>query len=53
MDIDLVLDSVHRLIHAKDEETITKYLKITKLTPFELGKVNNLREMAHLEKIVA
>lgn len=49
----LVLDSVHRLIHAKEKETIAKYLRITKLTPFELEKVNNLREMAHLEKIVA
>lgn len=49
----LVLDSVHKLIHAKDNETISKYLRITKLTPFELEKVNNLREMAHLEKIVA
>lgn len=49
----LVLKSVHKLIHAKDRETISKYLEITKLTPFELEKVNKLREMAHLEKIVA
>lgn len=49
----LLLESVHKLIHATKQETITKYLEITKLTPNELEKVNKLREMAGNDEIVA
>lgn len=48
----LVLEPVHKLIHAKTDKTINKYLEIAKLTPFEIEKVNKLREMAGNEKIV-
>lgn len=48
----LVLEPVHKLIHARTEETINKYLQISKLTPFEIEKVNKLREMAGNKKIV-
>lgn len=41
----LVLECVHKLIHAKTEKTIMKYLAIAKLTTFELEKVNKLRRM--------
>lgn len=48
----MVLESVHKLIHAKTDKTINKYLEIAKLTLFEIEKVNKLREMAGNEKIV-
>lgn len=48
----LVLEPVHKLIHAKTDKTINKYLEIAKLTLFEIKKVNKLREMAGNEKIV-
>lgn len=48
----LVLETVHKLIHAKNKETINKYLKIINLTLYELEKVNKLREMAGNDKIV-
>lgn len=48
----LVLEPVHKLIHAKTDKTINKYLEIAKLTPFEIEKVNKLREMAGNDKIV-
>lgn len=49
----LVLDTVHKLIHAKGKKTIEKYLEITKLTTFELERVNKLRKMANRKPIVA
>lgn len=48
----LVLETVHKLIHSKNKETINKYLKIINLTLYELEKVNKLREMAGNDKIV-
>lgn len=49
----LVLESVHKLIHAKSQETIDKYLKTLQLTNAQLVKVNRYREMAGNEPIVA
>ena len=42
----LVLEPVHKLIHATDEETIRKYIQILMLTPTQLEKVNKLRILA-------
>lgn len=47
----LVLEDVHKLIHAKNPYTIAKYLEILKLTPNELKKLNNLRTKAGLPQI--
>jgi hypothetical protein len=47
----LVLEEVHKLIHAKKDETIKKYLEILKLTNFEIEKLNKLRILADLEPI--
>lgn len=47
----LVLEDVHKLIHAKNPYTIDKYLEILKLTPNELKKLNNLRIKAGLPQI--
>lgn len=47
----LVLASVHRLIHAADEETIALYLKLLKLNKVQLEKLNMLREKAGLQGI--
>lgn len=49
----LVLDEVHKLIHAKTEETINKYLKALKLTEPQLVKLNKYRDMVGNEPIVA
>lgn len=42
----LVLEPVHRLIHAKTEATIQKYLNLLDLTEKQLTKVNELRILA-------
>ena len=42
----LVLEPVHILIHATNEETINKYLSILNLGKKQLNKLNSLREMA-------
>ena len=42
----LVLEDVHRLIHATDEETIQKYLGKLNLDQEQLQKLNKLREIA-------
>ena len=47
----LVLPEVHRLIHAKKEETIQKYLKMLNLNKEQIEKVNSLREKAELPAI--
>ena len=47
----LVLEDVHRLIHATKEETINKYLDILKLTEPQLKKLNKLRIKAGLNAI--
>ena len=47
----LVHDLAHKLIHAKRQSTIQKYLKILKLNKKQLAKVNELRKSANLEVI--
>jgi hypothetical protein len=47
----LVLEDVHKLIHAKKAETIQKYLEILKLTDREITKLNKLRVLVELEPI--
>ncbi len=49
----LVLPDVHKLIHAKREQTILKYLKILDLNNEQLEKVNKLRIKAELSMIVS
>lgn len=49
----LVSDEVHKLIHAKTEETINRYLQVLQLTKPQLAKLNKYREMAGNEPIVA
>ena len=49
----LVLEPVHRLIHAKSQMEINKYLNCLQLTNTQLAKVNKYREMAGNEPIVA
>lgn len=41
----IVIPEVHKLIHATDEKTISKYLEILKLTNTQLKKVNQLRKL--------
>lgn len=40
----LILPEVHLLVHAVNEETISKYLKAMNLTKTEIEKLNKLRE---------
>ena len=47
----LVLESVHRLIHAVEANVIRKYLNLLNLSKEQLQKVNKLREMAGLNEI--
>ena len=47
----LVLVSVHKLIHAKDDNIIQKYLDDLKLTKPQIEKVNQYRELARLKPI--
>lgn len=47
----LVLEPVHRLIHATNEETIGLYLKLLNLNKDQLRRLNELREKAGLHKI--
>lgn len=47
----LVLEDVHRLIHATNNETIEKYLQILKLSELQIIKLNELRKQAKLEVI--
>ena len=42
----LILEPVHRLIHATSEATIQKYLNLLNLSDKQLAKVNQLREQA-------
>ena len=49
----LVLDEVHKLIHATTDETINKYLNALNLTKPQLVKLNKYREMVGNEPIVA
>lgn len=47
----LVLDDVHILIHATDENTINKYLNLLKLNAAQIKKLNNLRIKANVAQI--
>ena len=47
----LVLEPVHKLIHATDEETIGKYMQLLKLTPKQIEIVNELRTLAKRKTI--
>lgn len=47
-----VIDSVHRLIHAVNDDVIRKYLDELKLDDKQLRKVNRLRVLAENEAIV-
>ena len=47
----LVLEPVHRLIHATQEETICKYLRILNLDKKQVKKLNELRDKAGLKPI--
>ena len=47
----LILEPVHKLVHAKKTETILCYLDILKLTSFQIQKVNKLREILELNPI--
>ena len=49
----LVLEPVHKLIHAKDKATVQKYLRILNLNAEQLAKVNALRELAQRDEIAA
>lgn len=51
--LSLVLNDVHKLIHAKKVDTINKYLNLLQLTKPQLAKLNKYREMAGNEPIVA
>ena len=49
----LILREVYKLIHAKTEDTIRKYLEVLRLTDQQLAKVNKYRKMAGNEPIIA
>lgn len=48
----IVHEEVHRLIHATRSETIRKYMSLLKLNSMQLRKLNQLRSLCKLEKIV-
>ena len=47
----LVLAPIHRLIHATDSDTVSKYLKALKLKKSQIAKLNELRQAAGLTMI--
>ena len=47
----LVLEPIHKLIHATKPETIEFYKKVCNLDRVQIAKLNKLRLMANLEKI--
>ena len=49
----LVLELIHKLIHAKNKITVQKYLKSLNLNAEQLAKVNTLRKLAHCDEIAA
>lgn len=49
----LVLEGIHRLIHAAETEVINKYLELYRLDKKQLEKLNKYRSMAGLEAITA
>ncbi|MGB6409262.1 MAG: group II intron reverse transcriptase/maturase [Planococcus donghaensis] len=48
----IVHASVHRLIHATQQETINKYMEILSINATQLRKINQLRKLCRLEKII-
>lgn len=53
MNLALVLVDVHRLIHAKTEDVIKRYMEILHLNKQQLSKLNKFREAIGLEEIEA
>lgn len=51
MNLALVLVDVHRLIHAKTESIIKKYVEILHLNKQQLSKLNKFRKEIGLEEI--
>ena len=51
MNLALVLVDVHRLIHAKTESTIKKYMESLRLNKQQLSKLNKFRKEIGLEEI--
>ena len=47
----LICADAHRLIHATKPETIQRLLNKLRLTPYQLGRVNNLRKLCELPQI--
>ena len=47
----LVTDQVHKLIHAKDVNTVNYYLNLLKLDRTQLKKLNDLRKLAGSKEI--
>lgn len=47
----LICAGVHRLIHATKLETIQRLLHELHLTPYQVGRVNNLRKLCELPQI--
>lgn len=47
----LICADIHRLIHATKPETIQRLLNKLHLTPYQLGRVNNLRKLCELPQI--
>lgn len=47
----LVLEPIHKLIHATKPETISKYQSMFDLDEKQLGRINKLRKLAGLEAI--
>ena len=47
----LICEEVHRLVHATKPETIQKLLDNLCLTPYQMGRVNNLRKLCELTPI--
>ncbi len=48
----IVSDTIHILIHARNERTIQKYLNVVELSEKQLKKLNKLRELAHMQALV-
>lgn len=48
-----VLDEIHRLIHATNQETMSRYLSVLNLNEKQIKKINKLRKCAGLEAISA
>lgn len=47
----LICADIHKLVHSVKPETIQKLLDSLHLTPYQLGRVNNLRKLCELAQI--